>query len=178
MKSTFGSDYAKAIKHYVTLGYKENRKTAEIADLGTNFTANIIAAKNTALSLRADGTAVQLAANSTEGQQVWKFVRQSNGSYVITNMGGSNKVLDAGDADINITLATANGSKEQHWFLYEKNGTYVLKPASCTYAVMDLQNSSVTSGSGTVRNGVNGNNAQRFKIVKAEVSTGSSDSTT
>ena len=178
LKSTFGSDYAKAIKHYVTLGYKENRKTAEIADLGTNFTANIIAAKNTALSLRADGTAVQLAANSTEGQQVWKFVRQSNDSYVITNMGGSNMVLDAGDADINITIATANGSKEQQWFLYEKNGTYVLKPASCTYAVMDLQNSSVTSGSGTVRNGVNGNNAQRFKIVKAEVSTGSSDSTT
>ena len=178
LQKAFGSDYAKAIKHYVTVGYKENRKTAEIADLGTNFTANIIAAKNTSLSLRANGTAVQLAANTTEGQQVWKFVRQSNGSYVITNMDGSGKVLDAGDEDINITIATANGSKEQQWYLYEKNGTYVLKPASCTYAVMDLQNSSVTSGSGTVRNGVNGNNAQRFKIVKATVSTGSSGSTT
>lgn len=176
LQKAFGSDYAKAINHYVTVGYKENRKTAEIADLGTDFTANIIAAKDTSLSLVANGTAVQLSANSTEGPQVWKFVRQSNGSYVITNMGGSGKVLDAGDADINITIATSNGSKEQQWYLYEKNGTYILKPASCTYAVMDLQNSKVTSGSGAVRNGVSGNNAQRFKIVKATVSTGSSGS--
>lgn len=177
LKNTFGTDYAKAINHYVTLGYKENRKTAEPADLGTDFTANIIAAKDTSLSLVANGTAVQLSVNSTEGPQVWKFVRQSNGSYVITNMGGNGKVLDAGDADINITIAACNGSKEQQWYLYEKNGTYVLKPASCTYAVMDLQNSCVTSGSGTVRNGVNGNNAQRFKIVKATVSSGSSGNT-
>ena len=177
LKSAFGSDYAKAIKHYVTLGYKENRKTAEIADLGTNFTANIIAAKNTALSLGINGTAVWLSANSSEGSQVWKFVRQSNGSYVITNMGGSNKVLDAGDEDINITIATSNGSKEQQWYLYEKNGTYVMKPASCTYAVMDLNNRSVTSGSGAVRDGVSGSNSQRFKIVKTTVSTGSSGTT-
>ena len=172
LKNTFGSDYARAIKHYVTLGYKENRKTASIADLGTDFTANIISAKNTALSLLANGTAVSLSANSTEGNQVWKFVRQSNGSYVITNMGGSGKVLDAGDEDIKVTIATANGSKEQQWYLYEKNGTYVMKPASCTYAVLDLEGSSAASGSGAVRGGVNGGNTQRFKIVKASVSTG------
>lgn len=176
LQKAFGKDYAKAINHYVTLGYKEGRKTAELADLGTNFTANIIAAKNTSLSLLANGTAVQLAANSTEGNQVWKFVRQSNGSYVITNMDGSGKVLDAGDENINITIATANGSKEQQWYLYEKNGTYVFKPASCTYAVMDLENNSVTSGSGAVRDGVATTNSQRFKVVKATVSTGSSGS--
>ena len=176
LKNAYGSDYAKAIKHYVTLGYKEGRKTAELADLGTNFTANIIAAKNTAMSLGINGTAVQLSSNSTEGAQVWKFVRQSNGSYVITNMGGSGKVLDAGDEDIHITIATSNGSKEQQWYLYEKNGTYVMKPASCTYAVMDLEGSSTASGTDAVRAGVSVSNTQRFKIVKATVSSGSSGS--
>jgi hypothetical protein len=91
-------------------------------------------------------------------------------------MDGSGKVLDAGDENINITIATANGSKEQQWYLYEKNGTYVFKPASCTYAVMDLENNSVTSGSGAVRDGVATTNSQRFKVVKATVSTGSSGS--
>ncbi len=178
LKAAFGSDYAKVINHYVTLGYKEGRKTAAVADLGTDFTANILSAKNTAVSLLANGTAVSLAANSTEGVQVWKFVRQSNGSYVITNMGGSGKVLDAGDEDINVTIATANGAKEQQWYLYEKNGTYVLKPASCTYAVLDLNNSSAASGAGAVRGGVNGSNTQRFKIVKASVSTGTTSTPT
>ena len=130
------------------------------------------------MSLGISGTAVNLYDNSTASSQIWKFVRQSNGSYVITNMGGSGKVLDAGDADIKITIATSNGSKQQQWYLYEKNGTYVMKPASCTYAVMDLQNDSTASGTAAVRDGVNGGNTQRFKIVKATISSGSSSNTT
>jgi hypothetical protein len=47
-----------------------------------------------------------------------------------------------------------------------------LKPASCTYAVLDLEGSSAASGAGAARGGVNGSNTQRFKIVKASVSTG------
>ena len=178
LKTAFGSDYAKAIKHYATLGYKENRKTAEAANLGDSFTANIISAKNTSMSLGINGTAVTLYANSTEGPQVWKFVRQSNGSYVITNMGGSGMVLDGGDEDVYISIAASNGSRQQQWYLYEKNGTYIMKPASCTYAVMDLQNDSTASGTVAVRDGVNGGNTQRFRIVKASVSSDSSSDTT
>ena len=178
LKNAFGTDYAKVINHYVTLGYKEGRKTAELADLGAEFTANIISAKSTAVSLGISGTAVKLYTNSTESSQLWKFVRQSNGSYVITNMGGSNKVLDAGDEDIHITIADSNGSKEQRWYLYEKNGTYVFKPASCTYAVMDLENDSAATGSSAVRDGVCATNSQRFKIGKATVADNTSSNTT
>ncbi|MBQ5711532.1 MAG: RICIN domain-containing protein [Oscillospiraceae bacterium] len=174
LKNAFGTNYPKAIDHYVTLGYKEGRKTAEPADVGTNFTANIVTAKDTSMSLRANGTAVQLYANSTEPAQVWKFVRRSNGSYVITNMADTSKALDAGDTGINITVTANNDSKEQQWYLYEKNGTYVMKPASCQYAVMDLQSSSIASGTSAVRGEVNGSNTQRFKIVKASVSSGGS----
>ena len=176
LQTAFGKDYAKVIKHYVTTGYKEGRKTAERADLGDSFYAYIAAAKNTSLNLGINGTAVNLYSSSTENSQVWKFVRQSNGSYKIINMGGSNKVLDAGDEDINITIATDNGTKEQQWYLYEKNGTYVMKPASCTYAVMDLQNNSVTSGAAVVRGAVNAATSQRFKITKTTLSSGSSSS--
>ncbi len=171
LKSAFGTDYARAINHYVTLGYKENRKTAEIANLGDSFTANIISAKNTEVGLGVSGTAVNLYSNSAVSSQVWKFVRQSNGSYVITNM-SNNMVLDAGDEDIKITAAASNGSKQQQWYLYEKNGTYIMKPASCTYAVLDLANSSTASGTGAVRGAVSGSNTQRFKIVKTTVSAG------
>ena len=176
LQKAFGSDYAKVINHYVTLGYKENRKTAEPADLGESFTANIISAKNTAVSLGISDSAVNLYTNSTDSSQLWKFVRQSNGAYVITNMGGSGKVLDAGDEDIKITIATSNGTKEQQWYLYEKNGTYVFKPASCQYAVMDLQDSSAANGASAVRGAVSGSNTQRFKVGKATVASDTTSS--
>ena len=170
LKSAFGSDYAKAIEHYVTLGYKEGRRTAEPANLGDSFTANIVSAKNTGVSLGVNGTAVVLQSNSTENSQIWKFVRQSNGSYQITNMGGGAQILDA--ADMHIKIGSANGTDAQKWYLYEKNGTYVMKPVSCKYAVLDLEGGSAVSGTAAVRGEINGLNTQRFKIVKASVSSG------
>jgi beta-N-acetylglucosaminidase len=166
LKTAFGSDYAKAMNHYVTTGYQENRKTAEPVDLGSRFYANIICANNTNMNLGTNGTTVEVYNGSTARWQIWEFVRQSNGSYKIINMDGSNRVLDA--TNVTISTAASNDSKAQRWYLYEKNGTYILKAASCNYAVLDLENNSIADGTNVVRDTPDGAATQRFKITKCD----------
>ncbi len=164
LQDAFGKDYARAVRHYANIGYEEKRRTAEPVDFGSSFYAKITSAKNTGMSLGISGTAVNLYENSSAGSQVWKFTRQSNGSYKITNMGGSSKVLDATDSAMKI--ATGNNSVQQSWFIYEKNGTYILKAESCKYAVLDLKGNSTASGTNLIRATVDGAATQRWKIVK------------
>lgn len=164
LTAAFGKDYARAVNHYINIGYKENRRTAQAADLGSSFYANIISYKDTGMALGISGTNVNLYAKSTAGSQVWKFERQSNGSYKITNMGGSSKVLDA--TSMNISIAASDNGKEQCWYIYEKSGTYVLKPTSCKYAVLGLSSNSTASGTSAVRDGITNIKTQRWNITK------------
>ncbi|MBE6733770.1 MAG: hypothetical protein E7563_00305 [Ruminococcaceae bacterium] len=169
LKAAFGKDYAKGINHYVTTGYEEGRKTAAPVDLGTNFYAKIQCAKKTGMVLGVSGTNVNIYESSSAGSQVWKFVRQSNGSYKIINMGDGKSVLDASATAMK--LATSNTSTKQNFYFYEKNGTYVIMPAFAKYEVLDLASSSLAAGSNVIRDVTDGAATQRFRIEKTSAPT-------
>ncbi len=167
LQDAFGKDYARALRHYVNIGYEEKRKTAEPSDLGSSFYATITCASKTEMNLGIEGTDVKLFASSSAASQVWKFTRQSDGSYKIANMGGSSKVLDATNSTM--IIAKSADTSQQSWFIYEKNGTYILKAASCKYAVLDLKGNNTSSGTVAIRATIDAAKTQRWKIVKTSV---------
>lgn len=109
------------------------------SDIGTNFNASIsFASKNIAVS----GTNVIIYSASQNSDQVWRFERQSNGSYKIVNNNASEYVLDiyAGSSasGTNVQIYKSNNTAAQRWFLYRKEGRYVFCSALSKNAVMDI----------------------------------------
>ena len=105
-------------------------------DLGDGFYSkitNISSGKNLSLS----DTNVILYHSSDADAQVWKFVRQSDGSYEIVNQ-KNGLLLNVDGTNVNI-LADSN-STAQRWFVYLKEGSYVLQPACAPESLLDVEN--------------------------------------
>ncbi len=109
------------------------------SNIGTNFNASIsFGSKNIAVS----GTNVIIYSSSQNSDQVWRFVRQSDGSYKIVNNNTTEYVLDvyAGSSasGSNVQIYKSNDTKAQRWFLYRKEGRYVFCSALSKNAVLDI----------------------------------------
>jgi hypothetical protein len=167
LKSAYGDDYVLATKHYLSSGYKEGRATASPVNLGSSFTAKITTrggSKNVTVS-SADKTDVIISTASTSAAQNWKFVRQADGSYKITNT-KYKKVLDVESASsgANVFINTDTGAKTQRWFVYQKGNSYVLKSAGATVSVLDLTDKSTAKGTSVIQTTTDATNTQRFYI--------------
>ena len=113
----------------------------EVVDLGESFTAKITnAASGKNLSIYEPNNVV-IYQNSTNPAQQWKFVRQADGSYEITNV----KYGKCMDVDGSSNIAGANvqiwddlDNTAQRWFIYSVNGHYVIRPACADDTVLDV----------------------------------------
>ena len=173
LKSAFGSNYQKAYDHYITTGYKEYHRVATAApvNLGNDFKANIsFSSKNLSLS----GDNVILYTPSSAPAQIWRFIRQSDGSYKIVNT-KNNKCLDANgatdNAGANVSLYNDNGSRAQRWFIYSKNGKYILRPGCARLTVLDVNGGSTNNSTNIQQYTYNDSNAQMFSITKVVAET-------
>ena len=94
--------------------------------------------------------------------EMWRFNRQSDGSYVITNF-ATGRVLDAyglGTTDFtNVFTDVYNGGNNQKWFIYEKNGGYLIR-AAYTSMVLDVDHAIFESGTNIEMHEQNDSNAQ------------------
>ena len=119
------------LENYADLGHP--------LDLGTDFYAKINASDGMNLSLEDEN--VIIYPDSTAPAQVWKFVRQDNGSYQIVNQKNSLLLTVAGGVDAsctNVLIAPADDSDAQKWYIYQSGEQYVLRPA-CSYSrVLDV----------------------------------------
>lgn len=101
----------------------------DVADLGNDFYARInYTSGNQNVSIDADNFACVADVDESDPKQLWHFVRQSDGSYLISN--GSNRYcLDNANNndDLNTydryVVATDNSTSSQRWFIY-KDGVY------------------------------------------------------
>ena len=158
--------------HYLLSGYTDGLLAAPYAqfpdahaDLGKNFTArltNLKSGKNWSI---ADTSVIIYPASDSDAQK-WQFVRQSDGSYEITNVkyGTVLTATDNGSADGMVCLAADTDSATQRWYLYEAEGYYSFRTACNKWVSIGLTGGS-TDDANTVEMAYFRNNpAQRYTI--------------
>ena len=119
-----------------------------------------------------DGTNVSIRKKGSSDEeirsQVWKFVRQEDGSYVIYNS-KDNNVLDVEEAGTtggtNVHVYHYWKHPAQHWYIYGSSGAYQLK-AQCSDCLLDVANAETNDGTNIQMCMNNGNLAQKFDIIK------------
>ena len=146
-------------------------------DIGTDFYARIGSELGKNLSLSGDN--VILYTPSEKPAQVWKFVRQSDGSYELINT-KNNKILtvegNIGNSGTNVIISEDANGKGQRWFIYLKEGMYMLRPATTSRNILNVEGASGVDMANIQISRYNDSAAQRFYITKTDaVSTTSSN---
>lgn len=119
-----------------------------------------------------DSTTIQLYSGNGSKAQQFKFSKQSDGSYVITNV-NSDKALDvrgaaAGNNSV-VQQYAINGTNAQRWFIRDSGAGYYLQSALGNW-VLDLSGGSTSNGTAIRLYAPNGTQAQRFVVSSSEVS--------
>lgn len=139
------------------------------ANVGTNFWANIRGVgSNYNLALSSDTALIRYP--NTGYNQIWRFIRFSDGSYEITNL-KNGKSLDCeaglGTAGTKVNTYTSNNTNAQRWFIYKVNGNYVLMPKCTTECALEVAGGGTASGTKLqLAKYSSTSTAQQFKIMK------------
>lgn len=94
------------------------------------------------------------AANTGDPEQIWKFIRQGDGSYCIQNMYDDWYLTYEGDcvqqAKVTTSWLNTNKASRFQWYIYDKNGTFQLVPKDSvtagTWLVLDCTGDYQTAG--------------------------------
>lgn len=104
--------------------------------------------------------------NNSKAQQ-FSFVRQTDGSYVITNI-NSGKVLDVrnGQASNGATIwqYEPNGTEAQRWFIRDAGTCYYLQSSLGNW-VLNVADEKLSSGASVNLRGPNGGKGQQFQLA-------------
>ena len=170
LKKAFGTDYKAAIKHFASNGINEVRVTAPAVNLGTSFTAKINVSTAT-LNLSLSDSDVISYTPSDAAAQVWKFDRQSNGTYKITNTKNGQVLTLAGSsksAGAKVQIAKSNDSNAQRWYIYESgvSGKYIFRPACSPGIIIGVKGDSASSMAAIQSVKYTNSKGQRFGITK------------
>ena len=110
-----------------------------------------------------------VSTTTRNGSQIWRFTRNSDGSYRIENTSNGNSLWvegDSGSALANVKTAAATSSNAQAWFIYQVDGKYVFSPKSSYTCVLDVYANATADGSKLIIYTYNGTAAQQFEITK------------
>jgi GH25 family lysozyme M1 (1,4-beta-N-acetylmuramidase) len=139
-KDTSGNEYTLVSSDFNIGNPAKWYEKLPAATFGESFDA-IILNKNYWRPIRPDSSS-NVVLHTEQGAiiEMWRFTRQSDGSYTIENY-GNGLFLDAygmgTEEGTNICVHEGNDSAAQRWFLYEANGGFVFRPAYGELA-MDL----------------------------------------
>ena len=170
LKKAFGTDYKAAIKHFASNGIKETRVTAPCVNLGNSFKARINVSTAT-LNLSLSDSDVISYTPSDADAQIWKFDRQSNGTYKITNTKNGQVLTLAGSsksAGAKVQIAKSNNSNAQRWYIYESgvSGKYIFRPACSPGIIIGVKGDSASSMAAIQSVNYKNTKGQRFGITK------------
>ena len=141
------------------------------ADIGTDFYAQIGTAVVANKGLSLVDTNVILYTTSSAPAQFWHFERQADSSYIITNQKTGQVLSVDGSASVsgtNVSIADADGSDGQRWFVTIEGNYYTLTPACAPDCVLDIFAASVEDLTNIQIYTANGTNAQQFTILKSD----------
>lgn len=148
-------------------------------DLGEQFDS-VILAKEPWITFCAFGEDkdynVELKKEEGITAEMWRFNRQSDGSYVITNF-ATGRVLDAyglGTTDFtNVFTDEYNGGDNQKWFIYGKDGGGFVIRAAYTSMVLDIDHAIFESGTNIEMHTKNDSSAQTIALYYENATYGS-----
>lgn len=146
-----------------------------LANFGTDFYAFILNNNFWKPIASTDTNNVELQTENGNGNQLWRFVRQSDGSYIIYNGkddGYNNFVLDSTGSDVaGNNVYVYNGyveSTAQQWYLYGTNSALYFK-SKCTDCVLEVTGNSNTDGTNIQMNTFKGSSAQKFAVYAVDM---------
>ena len=145
-----------------------------VQDLGTDFYAVIKNECGTVADYTVSkSTNVEGWSSHGGNNQIWRFLRQGDGSYKILSRCDESKALDVNDASnyrgTNVQVYEDNNSDAQRWFIYSAgNGYYYLRPKCSDSAVLDLCNRESTDGTNIQTWTYNQTGAQKWKLEKIQ----------
>lgn len=184
-QNAWSSDYTKAAvgrriiepeSTYTYFHYSGNTSSSAWYDslspvnLGDDFYACII---NTAAWKHLTNDTYNVSMRTSTGggaSQVWRFQRQSDGSYKITSCLDGNVLDDHnfGTTDgTNVAVAGSNDSTAQRWYIYGQSAEYYLR-AKCGALVLDINGASTEDGANAQMWTKNNSTAQKFQIWKLD----------
>ena len=131
--------------------------TPSYADIGTNVYRYLIRTdgwKHIGTSYGSNNYVTISAANTGDPEQIWKFIRQGDGSYCIQNMYSDWYLTYEGDcvqqAKVTVSWLNTNKASRFQWYIYDKNGTFQLVPKDSvtagTWLVLDCTGNYQTAG--------------------------------
>lgn len=135
-------------------------------DFGDSFDS-LLLAKEPWITIRSNTDSnVILHTEEWEPCEMWRFTRQSDGSYTIQNF-ANGKYLDAEGLGTtngtNVFTCEGNGGENQKWFFYELNGGYVVR-AAYSDMVLDVNGGVWDSGTNIHMYEKNDTAAQTFSL--------------
>ena len=131
--------------------------TPSYADIGTNVYRYLIRTdgwKHIGTNYGSNNYVTISAANTGDPEQIWKFIRQGDGSYYIQNMYSDWSLTYEGDcvqqAKVTVSWLNTNKASRFQWYIYDKNGTFQLVPKDSvtagTWLVLDCTGNYQTAG--------------------------------
>lgn len=172
VKEMFGNDRLAIMEYYMNVGYKEACYTIAHADLGNNFYATIGTTITSSNFLSFSGTNVAMYKKDSSDNQIWHFIKQTDGTYEIINLANGLALTvenNGREAMTNVIVAKNTHSSGQRWFLYETTGGYYLRPVCSTECVLDIYAANTASGANVIVYSSNCTDAQKFIIEKSDV---------
>ncbi len=139
-----------------------------VKNLGASFYATIdLSYTDNSLGVNLGSNAVVASDKTTSANQVWHFLLQEDGSYIIKNV-GMGQVLDLSYASTemgaSVGLYKNMGTENQRWYLIEYEGGYVIR-SMCGYdRVLDVFSASTEENAVVDIYGVNYSDAQIFYL--------------
>lgn len=135
-------------------------------NVGTNFYAYLINVYAWKHITNENNDNVLMRNETAYAEQVWKFIRNDDGSYKIVNC-KTGKVIDWDDKSGNVYVNSDNGNDFQKWYIYGESGAYILKPKNSS-CVLDITSGSVSDGANVQIYDWNGTTAQKFQIWRLD----------
>ena len=137
-------------------------------DVGSDFYAYIINVDPWKHLTNNNGN-VEISVETAATSQIWRFSRNSDGSYKIVNCADGN-CLDVygaySDSGTNVqTYPAHDDTPAQKWFIYGSSGEYILR-AGCTDCVLDVNGGLRDDGTNVQMWTKNDSSAQTFQIWK------------
>lgn len=141
-----------------------------LVNLGDSFSARIrhCASGKVVTNSNYNGV-IGIAMNEKIPRQIWKFTRNSNGSYKIQSCLNESFCLELHNFDDfdggNVSCAPMNGSTAQNWFIYKNDdGTLYLRPECSKTRILDLSGGNTSDGNNMQIWSINNTDAQKFGI--------------
>lgn len=146
---------------------------SNIADIGEDFSAKIIHSSSGKLLTDYSSDVALYEEDKTRlSAQIWKFHRNSDGSYTIQSS-YNDKVFDLDDYKdtdcTNIHLYYSGNTSNQKWYIYKlDDGSVVFQPTCSSTRVLDLADGSTNNGTTAWLYTFNNSVAQKFYIENCD----------